>query len=378
VRALTSVRLIAFIAAVVILSLGSKFFVPLTLGVLLAAVLSPPVAALRRVSVPAPLGAAIVVLCALGLIVLMATLLEPPIRTLTRDIPKTILGARGRLETLGVHVPGDVRLDEPMRQSGGHDVVGPRTDSSANRGTNAIQPPRKPAPGADTSATVTPSPGGASAPSGIGRTIASAFGVTIAVLFGLLEVLLLAFFVLAAGDAWSDKVCRVAPEPAKQQRVFAMLHEMRHVVLRYLLVNVIINAGQGILVALVVWPLGYAAPMIWGVLTFIAEFVPYLGGAVMIGLLLLTGLAGTQGLVHAALAPAAYLVITTLQNNLVSPAAYGRGLRLNPTAILVALMFWGLVWGVAGLFLAVPLLAAFRVVARNADWLEPFAIFVAD
>jgi predicted PurR-regulated permease PerM len=82
--------------------------------------------------------------------------------------------------------------------------------------------------------------------------------------------------------------------------------------------------------------------------------------------------------VHAAIAPAAYLVITTLQNNLISPAAYGRGLRLNPAAILIAVMFWGLLWGVAGVFLAVPLLAAMRVAAEHTAGLEPLAIFLGD
>lgn len=74
----------------------------------------------------------------------------------------------------------------------------------------------------------------------------------------------------------------------------------------------------------------------------------------------------------------AYLLITTLQNNLLSPAAYGRSLRLNPTAILAGVMFWGLVWGIAGVFLAVPLLAAMRVVAERRDALAPVAVFLAD
>jgi predicted PurR-regulated permease PerM len=98
----------------------------------------------------------------------------------------------------------------------------------------------------------------------------------------------------------------------------------------------------------------------------------------MVALLLLSGLAQSRGIGHAVLAPAAYLVITTLQNNLVSPAAFGRGLRLNPTAILVGVIFWGVLWGMAGIFLAVPLLAAMRIVAEQTETWKPLAVFLAD
>jgi len=98
----------------------------------------------------------------------------------------------------------------------------------------------------------------------------------------------------------------------------------------------------------------------------------------MVGLLFLTGLAESHGFARAFIAPAAYLVITTLQNNLVSPKAYGSSLRLNPTAILAGVMFWGLIWGVAGAFLAVPLLAALRIIAERRDGLAPVAVFLGE
>ena len=186
------------------------------------------------------------------------------------------------------------------------------------------------------------------------------------------------FPILAAGDAWQEKLRHAAGSPERHQRTLETILDIRRVVLRYLLVNVIINGAQAILVWLVVWMLGYPSPVLWGVFTFIAEFVPYFGGATMAVLLLLTGLATGGGVGHALIAPAAYLLITTVQNNLVSPVAYGRSLRLNPTAILVAVMFWALVWGIAGVFLAVPLLAAMDIIAKRSKSLVPLAGFLED
>ena len=68
-------------------------------------------------------------------------------------------------------------------------------------------------------------------------------------------------------------------------------------------------------------------------------------------LLTLAGLATFDGIGQALLPPAVYLTISTLQNNLVSPVAYGRRLRLNPVAILIGVLFWYYLWGVAGAFL---------------------------
>jgi predicted PurR-regulated permease PerM len=232
--------------------------------------------------------------------------------------------------------------------------------------------------GADSTAAGEPPGQKESGSSDLGQTIVRAFGITLGALFALIEILLLAFFILAAGDGWEEKLRRASRSAEQCEVALDTVREIRRVVLRYLLVNVVINAAQAILVGLVVWALGYAGPIVWGMLTFIAEFVPYFGGAVMVGLLFLTGLAAGQGFGHAVLAPAAYLIISTLQNNLVSPAAYGRGLRLNPTAILIGVIFWGLVWGIAGVFLAVPLLAIIRIIAERNDALAPAAAFLAD
>jgi predicted PurR-regulated permease PerM len=93
-------------------------------------------------------------------------------------------------------------------------------------------------------------------------------------------------------------------------------------------------------------------------------------------LLVIAGLAANQSFAHALWAPLIYLIVTTLQNNLVSPVAYGRGLRLNPTVILFAVMFWFMLWGVAGAFLAVPIIASLRVLARRLPALEPVGILL--
>jgi predicted PurR-regulated permease PerM len=154
--------------------------------------------------------------------------------------------------------------------------------------------------------------------------------------------------------------------------------EAERVVARYMVANAFINAGQGVLVAIAMWLIHLPNPVLWGGLTFVMEFVPYLGAATMLILLTLAGLASFEGFAQALLAPGIYLAITTLQNNLVSPVAYGRRLRLNPVAVFVGVMFWWFLWGVPGAFLAVPIIATMKILGDHVASLSPMGEFLGD
>jgi predicted PurR-regulated permease PerM len=115
------------------------------------------------------------------------------------------------------------------------------------------------------------------------------------------------------------------------------------------------------------WLIGMPTPPLWGLLTFVFEFLPYIGALFMVASLTVTAFATFDGLGHIVLAPLAYVVISTIQNNAVSPFAYGSGLRVNPLAILLGVVLGWFLWGVAGAFVAVPLLAAVKIFAERSN-----------
>jgi predicted PurR-regulated permease PerM len=80
---------------------------------------------------------------------------------------------------------------------------------------------------------------------------------------------------------------------------------------------------------------------------------------------------------HALLAPAAFLAIDFVQSNLVTPTVMSRRLTLNPVAVFVALAFWWWAWGIAGAFLAVPLLAVFKIACDHLEQLAPIGEFLS-
>jgi predicted PurR-regulated permease PerM len=191
-------------------------------------------------------------------------------------------------------------------------------------------------------------------------------------------VLLLLYLLLASGDLFLRKVVEVLPLFGDKRAAVRITEEVQQAVTRYMGATLLINLGQGIAVGLTLWGLGLPHPWLWGGFTVVLEFIPYLGAAGMIGLLAVTAFSQFDSLGSILLVPGTYLVIATLQNNLVSPFVYGQRLQLNPVAVLVGVLFWWYLWGVAGAFLAVPFFATLKIVADHIEGLAPVAAFLGE
>ena len=372
-----AVVLLAGIATVAMLYAAHWFFVPAALGVTLATVLYPAVGALRRLRLPAPAAAAIAVFAAVAILFGIGASLGPPISGFAQQVPKSIATARAKIAGLG----------GPFRRLAPPPVVDPSAAAPTQPRTqpppSTVQPRQSelptPVAGLPTPTPAEPSQSSQSPGlSSVTTYIERAFGVASSLLTETVEVVLLALFILGTGDGWREKLALAVRDPERRRRVAETVGEMRAVVSRYFIVTLLINLFQAIAIGVGLKLLGYSSPTLWGALTFLLEFIPFIGGLVMVALLLVVGLGGDRSALGALSGPILYLAVTTLQNNLVSPIAYGRGLRLSPTAILAGLIFfWGL-WGVAGAFLAVPILAAIQVLSRRISTLNGVAAFLSE
>ncbi len=181
---------------------------------------------------------------------------------------------------------------------------------------------------------------------------------TVLVLFTLL-------FLLVEGQMLVDKVRNIfGPGMGIQTGVRKALTEMAESVRSYLVWRTIVNIGLGIVLGLVYWWVGLKQPLLWAILTVILCYIPYLGtiaAGVMptLDALIYVGpWAGIGILVF-------YMVVVTVEGYLIVPWVMGRSMDLNATTVLISCLFWYLVWGTAGLFLAMPMMAAIRAVCAN-------------
>jgi predicted PurR-regulated permease PerM len=111
-----------------------------------------------------------------------------------------------------------------------------------------------------------------------------------------------------------------------------------------------------VIVALGAWALGLEAPVMWGGLAAILNFLPYIGPLTMVAILALFGV-GTAETVFLGIIPAAaYLALHTVESNAVTPSVLGKRFTMNPVLILLALSYFTWIWGVIGALLSVPIL----------------------
>jgi predicted PurR-regulated permease PerM len=345
----TALVLIAGAAATALLYFGRNVFIPLFLALVFTALLRPLVRWLERLRIPTVLAGTLVVLLALGALFGAGLAVTAPVQDWMKEAPHSISIARHKLRRL-------TRSVEPVAGA-----LQGTTGANGRGGTagGAAPPPHSSDPA-------------------VPNVASRLFGATTAIIGGFVEVLLLTWFLLASGNLFPRKLLRVLPLPWEKQAAVDVLGDTESVVSRYMFVTLLINVAQGAAVALVMWLIGMPTPVLWGMMTVLVEFVPYLGAAFMMLVLSLVGLATFSSTLQALAAPGAYLVITTLQNNLVSPVTYGRRLKLNPVAVLVSVMIWFELWGVPGAFLAVPIVAAAKVLGDRLDGLAAVGEFLGE
>ncbi|WP_439136990.1 AI-2E family transporter [Roseicyclus sp.] len=145
----------------------------------------------------------------------------------------------------------------------------------------------------------------------------------------------------------------------------------------YLLVKTLVSAVTGLMVYGVAMLFGLELAVAIGILTFILNYIPNVGS--IVATVLATFVTYVQ-LGEPAPTLAFFLavgVIQFLNGNIIDPWLMGRALRLSTFGIIVALAFWGSVWGIAGMFLSVPIMVAAMIVCSHVSELRPMAVLLS-
>jgi predicted PurR-regulated permease PerM len=148
-------------------------------------------------------------------------------------------------------------------------------------------------------------------------------------------------------------------------RFIRIANDIEHNLASYVAIVTVINAALGTVVAIGAWLLGLPSPLILGILAMLLNYIPYLGPACMAIILFAVGFVNFASLGQALIAPASFVVLTTLEGHLITPTVLGRRLTLDPLAVFLAIAFWTWLWGPMGAFLAVPLLIVALVIVGH-------------
>lgn len=137
-----------------------------------------------------------------------------------------------------------------------------------------------------------------------------------------------------------------------------------------------INAALGLVIGAGMWAIGMPQPIVWALLAFFVNFLPYIGPLFGAGLAAAVAVVSFDHLGHAALAPAIYLAATSVEGQLITPVVLGRKLELNTVSVFVTVVFWGWLWGIAGGLMAVPFLVCVKVICDNVASLATLGSFL--
>lgn len=207
--------------------------------------------------------------------------------------------------------------------------------------------------------------------------IRSLAGQASGVLSGSVLVILFVGFMFAEQVWFPLKIERLTGDPGKAMRVRRIIASIMHRVNRYLVVKAAVSG----VTALAVWfifrmaELELAGPV--ALLTFVMNFVPSVGSiiATAIAAVLVFVLSGDTTLTL--LVGTACTLVQFVIGNVLDPMLLGQTLRLSSFGIILSLAFWGAVWGIAGMFLAVPIMVALMIVCAHIPWLRPVAVMLS-
>jgi AI-2 transport protein TqsA len=184
-------------------------------------------------------------------------------------------------------------------------------------------------------------------------------------------------FLLIDVRRWPNRL-RKAFHRDQGENVLGVVGRVNAAIISYFRVQVIVSLLVGIGATAIMWATNTSFPVLWGLLNFFGNFIPYLGSVVGYSAPVVFGFldheSGWEPVVAAGLMLALHLTLAYA----VVPMMTGKAVGLSPLVILVSLAFWGLCWGVIGMILAVPLTVIVKIVLDNIESTRPLAIMLGD
>lgn len=333
---------IFFLLVLYALKLASTFLIPVVLALLLNFLFGSVIRGLLRFHVPAPLGAALVLLALLGSLGFGIYQLALPLRDWMAKFPETVRQVESKLQ----HIKQSVREVSKVTEA-----VDRLTNLSNSAKKQQVEIKK----------------------STIGESL---LAPTQEVLVGAGVMLILLFFLLASGDLFLRKLVSLLPNFHDKKLAVEISRQIEENISVYLVTITLINSCFGAAVGTCMHLLGLPNPLLWGVMAGLLHFIPFLGSLVGISIVTMVGAVTLDSLLMIALVPASYLSLNLIQEYLIVPIVLGRRLLLNPVVVFLWLIFWGWLWGIPGALMAVPLLAVLKIVCDHIEQLAAIGEFI--
>ncbi len=189
-------------------------------------------------------------------------------------------------------------------------------------------------------------------------------------------VLLLMFFILAGSGDLIAKV-RYAMDEKKSAALSSMMESIDIRVRQYLIAKTLISLLAGVLTTVILLLFGVDFALLWGFLAFLLNFIPNIGSILSVVLPFTISLLQYGDLTTSILILVLLVAMHMVVGNVIEPKVMQFSLDLSPLLVLAGLIFWGWMWGVWGMILAVPMMSIMKIVFENVETLRPIGILMS-
>jgi predicted PurR-regulated permease PerM len=348
-----------------LLYFGREVLEPLALSLILSLVFAPLVRAITRAGLghlPATLISVLLgAVCIIGICIMLAS----QIVSVTGDLPQYRDAIQTKLEKVRefterpfARIEAELRAVAPSMPYAGTPV--PRGGKTLVAGQNKPIPVEIHTPKLSTTETVTRLLSLISGP--IGKA-------------GLVLVLLV--FILLEHESLRDRLIRLAGK-GEVGRTMSALGDATEGVSRFFFSQFLVNVIFGAVVGVALWGADVPHAALFGALSGLLRFVPYLGALVAGAAITLFVAAIDPGWSLALFCLGMFVVLELIVANVIEPKVYGQSSGLSPLAVMVSALFWGAMWGPVGLLLSTPLTLCLVVAGRHVRALEPITILFSD
>lgn len=332
------------LAIIAVLYIASDLLVPIAFAILFKILLSPLVRRLTRWHVPAAIAAGILVLGLIGIVSTAILTLAEPAEQWLSDAPTSIRELQRELDFSEGHIANIQELANEVGELA-------KTDDPVPTQQVVVSGP---------------------------TIMESLLGGLPAVVGFVGIVVFLTFFLLAAEDKLLRRMTQCGRSWSERRRIVSAARHIQNDLSRYLATVTVINAGLGAAVAAAMYYLDVPNPLLWGAMVYLFNFAPYIGALTSAAILTLVGLMTHDALADALLVPGAFLLLTIIEGQLITPTIVGRQMSLSPVIVFLSVIFWGWLWGIAGALMAVPIVTSLKVICEHAPGLQRMADFLSD
>ena len=352
-----------FVMVVAILYFGKEVLLPVTLALLLAFLLAPLVALLRRTRLGRIPSVLLSVVLALGVVVATGGVIGAQVAELTTGLPRYAATLEKKIDAVQSYTVG--------RLSHFADSIGRRGDRPDGASSSPDAPP---------TITTQTTPSAATAQQPASSPLAMAERYLSPVLsplatFGI--VFVVAVFALLQREDLRDRLIRLVGSDDLHGTTVAMDDGARRL-RKYFLTQLSINAAFGLVVGLGLLLIGVPNPVLWGILSALLRFVPYVGSLLSALLPMALAAAVEPGWSMVLWTLGLYIAVEGVTGQVIEPMVYGHSTGLSPFSVVVAAIFWSWVWGPAGLILSTPLTLCLVVMGRHVKRLEFLDVMLGD